>query len=82
MDAHYAEITTTTGVLATRMTLKELTMILPDHFLSCHRSYIINMFKVACIFNDRIAMSDGNEIPVSRSRSKEVREFFMCIQTR
>lgn len=82
MSAHYAKVYTSNGIYETRTTAKELAMSLPAHFIDCHRSYIINMFKVNCTFNGYVIMNDHTEIPVSRSRSKQVRELFARIQTR
>jgi DNA-binding LytR/AlgR family response regulator len=82
MYSHNAEVYTADGTYNTRITIKELSQALPTHFIACHRSYIINMFKVNCIFNDRVVMEDNTEIPVSRGRIKHVREFFIQLRTR
>ena len=82
MNAHYAKIYTHKGVYETRITAKELTACLPSHFIECHRSYIINMFKVSCTFRDYVVMDDETKIKMSKPRSKQVRELFARLQTR
>jgi DNA-binding LytR/AlgR family response regulator len=82
MFSHNAEIFTADGSYTARTTLKELLRALPAHFINCHRSYVINMFKVDCAFNDHVVMAGGAGIPVSKARSKQVRELFIQLQTR
>jgi len=82
ISAHYADIYTSDGVYKTRTTIKELAAALPSHFIYCHRSYIINLFKVVCAFSGYVTMNDNTEIPVSKSHTKQVRELFAKIQTR
>ena len=80
--AHNAEVYVADASYKTRTTIKELSQTLPKHFIACHRSYIVNMFKVKCVFSDHMIMEDNTEIPVSRGQSKHVREFFIRLRTR
>ena len=82
MNGHYAEVYTSNGIYKTRATVKELTESLPAHFIYCHRSFIINLFKINCTFNGYVVMNDNTEIPVSKSHLKQVRELFAKLQTR
>jgi DNA-binding LytR/AlgR family response regulator len=49
---------------------------LPEHFLRCHRSFIVNAKKARSVsFSENlIAMADGSSVPFSRSYRAEVRE--------
>ena len=80
--SHDVEVVTQSGIYKARVTLKELMAILPSHFIQCHRSYIINMMRVRCVFRDHVVMQDDIEIPVSKSNSKQVKTLFMHIRTR
>ncbi|MFP3153190.1 LytTR family DNA-binding domain-containing protein [Lachnospiraceae bacterium ZAX-1] len=79
--SHDAKVYTSGGLYLSRTTIKELSKTLPAHFVNCHRSYIVNMFKVDCVFSDHVIMTDGKEIPVSRANSKQVRELFIQLRT-
>ena len=57
-------------------TLEQLMEELPDDFVRCHRSFIINKRKVRS-YNAAegvIEFDDGTQIPVSRSYRKEIRD--------
>jgi DNA-binding LytR/AlgR family response regulator len=82
MYSHTAEIYTADEMYVTRMTVNDLLQALPAHFINCHRSYIINMFKVTCVFDDHIVMANDTEIPLSRGNIKRVRELFVRLRTR
>ncbi len=60
-------------------TLKELTDLLPNHFLRIHRSYIINIKQIIEITRDFssniiITLKNGAVLPVSQSYSVPVRK--------
>jgi len=82
--SHEADVYTVNGKykMKSRTTMKGLSLILPAYFVTCHRSYIINMFKVNCVFNDHVLMDDSTEIPVNRNQIKQVRELFIRLRTR
>jgi DNA-binding LytR/AlgR family response regulator len=82
MASHKAEIYTADGTYVTRLTVNELLRTLPAHFVKCHRSYVVNIFKVTCVFDDHMVIADDVKIPISRNHIKRVREFFMRLQTR
>lgn len=58
-------------------TLDELISKLPKHFMRCHRSYVINMLHVDSIVlaENYILMKNGDQVPVSRTYKKEVKEY-------
>jgi DNA-binding LytR/AlgR family response regulator len=57
-------------------TLDELERKLPEGFLRCHRSFIINRSKVDCLqpSSNTILLKDGVQIPVSRTYRSVMRE--------
>ena len=51
---------------------------LPDYFLRCHQSYLVNMKHIACMRQLRLELDDGRIIPVSRPRYQEAKERFLA----
>lgn len=58
-------------------TIDHLLETLPDHFVRCHRSFLVNMEKVKKMHlsDGMIEMDGGEMVPVSRSCKKAVREY-------
>ena len=51
--------------------------MLPEEFVFCHRSYIVNMRYVRSIVKTDIMLDSGEKIPLSRRLYKEVNEKFI-----
>lgn len=51
--------------------------MLPEEFVFCHRSYIVNMRYVRSIGKTDITLDSGENIPLSRRLYKEVNERFI-----
>lgn len=56
--------------------LNELEKRLPEHFLRCHQSYLVNLDHVSRFRSDFLELMDGTEIPISKNRQKTSREAF------
>lgn len=70
-------------IVLCRETLAGLAKKLPDHFLLCHKSFLINMDKIRCFASNEFQMSDGARIGISKSRLKDVRErYFLYMGSR
>jgi len=80
MLAHNAEVCTHDKKYVVRKTAKELMKLLPKHFVRCHRSYIVNLFKVDCIYKESLVLRNGTNLPVSRNCLKEVKDAFLRLQ--
>lgn len=76
MSSHNANIKTPHKTYILRKTIGGLMDILPSHFSICHRSYIVNILKVAYLHKDRLALFDGTELPVSRKHAPNVFKLF------
>ncbi|MDR0382256.1 MAG: LytTR family DNA-binding domain-containing protein, partial [Oscillospiraceae bacterium] len=57
MLSHTANIQTENKSYDLRKTAEKLNDILPNYFIRCHRSYIVNLFKVDCVYKDSILLS-------------------------
>lgn len=53
--------------------LEKLMGRLPETFLQCHKSYIVNMNEIRRIERNRIIMTNETEIPISKSRYGDTR---------
>ena len=54
--------------------LDHLEKHLPDHFLRCHKSFLVNMDRIRNFEKHRLELESGRIVDVSRSRLKEARE--------
>ena len=58
-------------------TIEKLLEVLPDHFMRCHRSFIINkrMIRKVRLSDGIIELSHSITIPLSRSYKKAIKEY-------
>lgn len=56
--------------------LNELEQRLPEQFLRCHQSYLVNLDHVSRFRSDYLELMDGTEIPISKNRQKSSKEAF------
>jgi len=75
--SHTSSIYTNDKTFEIRKTMKELTEMLPSFFVRIHRSHIVNLFKVDCIYKDSLLISNDTKLPVSRNYSKEANDAFL-----
>jgi DNA-binding LytR/AlgR family response regulator len=81
MMSHIAEIHTDNEVFEIRKTAAELDRQLPTYFRRCHRSYIVNLLKIECIYKDSVMLLHGTQLPVSRSNTKQINDAFVRLYT-
>jgi len=81
MLSHIATVQTENDAFELRRTAKELSSLLPWYFFHCHRSYIVNLFKVDCVYKSSLLMSNGKILPISRTNSKAVNDAFIKLHT-
>lgn len=55
---------------------------LPDHFVSCHRSYAVNLKMAVAIHRNSAVFSNGKVIPIGRTHYGDVKRAFTAINTR
>ncbi len=58
-------------------TLDELEVSLREDFIRIHRSFLVNRQKIASVFisQSRVVLTDGSELPLSRSYKPMVRDY-------
>lgn len=81
MTSHTANIHTEAETYELRKTAEELACLLPPYFVRCHRSFIANLYKVDCAYRDSLLMANGETLPVSRQKAKEVGDAFVRLHT-
>ena len=80
-DIHYAEtwgrgirISLPTGQLELRMRLSELAAQLPEWFVYCHRTILVNLDYVSGNSQGTLELRGGGTLPVSRQRMAEIQQ--------
>jgi len=63
----YVRIHTVTDTIVTKDKISSFVQKLPSHFLRVHRSYIINVRKIASLTSKDVVLLDGMEIPIGTS---------------
>lgn len=58
------------------MKLGEIQEALPDYFLRCHQSFLVNAREIVRFCQKKITLKNGIEIPVSRKRYAQAREAY------
>lgn len=77
---HYAELVLKDGsVLQTRLSIGDLSQLLlkEKRFVSCHRSYVVNLEHVASVSSAEVVLDGEKRIPLSRGSRKKVSEAFL-----
>ena len=64
-------------VRETQMKLDEMEQKLPDHFLRCHQSYLVNMDRIKSFKMEGILLRSGEQVPVSRPKYNESKRLFL-----
>lgn len=62
---------------ATRKRIDEMMKELPQNFVRCHQSFVINMDKIVYFAAGQAELANGQRIPVSRNRYRVTKETFM-----
>lgn len=64
-------------VVETYATIAEISEKLPDVFVQCHKSFLVNMDYIAEFGSGTLLLRTGESVPVSQKRRKDVREEFL-----
>ena len=78
-DGHYTQLILADGQSHLYdKPIERLSVLLPDHFIRVHRSYLVNLhcvdrLSIASGGHYHLQMNNGSEVPVSRSRYPQVR---------
>ena len=75
-EGHKVHIYTRDTTIITYEKLSTLSPQLPNHFLHCHKSYIINLEEVTKLENRRFLLQDGRSVPISKARYELTKKTF------
>ncbi len=64
----------TNGVIRTYQQLGDIEPLLPDYFLRCHTSYLVNLRAVDMSTGNDLLLSNGEKVPISQRRRRAVHE--------
>lgn len=73
-SGHMVEVRTRTKSIHCYGSLGKFKELLPDYFVQCHKSYLVNMREIRCLERNCISTIQGERIPVSKSRYGDTRE--------
>ncbi len=75
---HYIYIYTAKETYETKLSLSEAQQALGESgFISPHRSYLVQLGKIRRITRSSVIMENGQEVPLSRNKYKEINEAFI-----
>ena len=75
---HHIHVSTAAESYETKMSLAEAQQALGGAaFVSPHRSYLVQLNKIRRITRSSVIMENGQEVPLSRSKYKEINEAFI-----
>ena len=74
-DSHYTLINGDSS-LRFRSKLVDVVKAYPDDFIICHQSYVVNINHSRSLLGSTLTLSDGTELPVSKTHLQEVRRRF------
>lgn len=62
------------GVHQMYSTMRDVIARLPESFLRCHNSYLVNAERVASVTPTEVVLTSGTKVPMSKRYAKEVRK--------
>ena len=79
----YQDIVSIDGSQMIRCSISQLEQALsPFHFFRIHRSFLVNFHYIYRIDSTSVCLDDGQKLPLSRHRRKEVQQLFLTyVQT-
>lgn len=76
-NGHYITIETASGEYEIMSSLKQLILKLPEEFIQCHRTYIVNINQAVSIQKNRIILSNGHRIELGDKYKDDVFQLYM-----
>lgn len=74
---HYIDIITGEKRYHAKLSFKQLKKILPSQFVQCHRTLIVNLWKIDYINKKDIFLINGEDLPISDSCLEDVRKAYI-----
>lgn len=77
-DRRKVRIHTADDVIEAYESLGGIASKLPDTFVQCHKSFLVNMESIVELRSDGVDLVSGLTVPVSQKRSRDTRDAFMA----
>lgn len=74
---HYTDAITEKKKFHFKSSFKQLKKLLPSQFVQCHRTLIVNIWKIECINKKDILLSNEEVLPIGDSYLEEVRRMYI-----
>lgn len=77
-EKHSVCLHTASGIVRTTLSFGELEELLPKsgRFLTCNRGILVNLSQVGRVEQESLLLSNGERLPISRRRHREILEAF------
>ena len=76
-ERHYVKIVTDSQTHIFLSSLKKIMACLPEEFVQCHRSFIINLNRVQAIRREYAEFGNNINVEISERHRETVREIFL-----
>lgn len=79
--AHTVSIVTSAETIQVKMPISEMEKMLGEHFVRCHRSYLVGLKYISRISKTDVVLDTGKTLPLSRNAAPIVHKAFVSYYT-
>lgn len=79
--AHTVSIVTSTETIQVKMPISEMEKMLGEHFVRCHRSYLVGLKYISRLSKTDVVLDTGKTLPLSRNAAPIVHKAFVFYYT-
>lgn len=79
--AHTVSIVTSTETIQVKIPISEMEKMLGEHFVRCHRSYLVGLKYISRISKTDVVLDTGKTLPLSRNAVPIVHKAFISYYT-
>ena len=79
--AHTVSVVTSEETIQVKISISEMEKMLGDHFVRCHRSYLVGLKYISRISKTDVVLDTGKTLPLSRNAAPIVHKAFVSYYT-
>jgi len=79
--AHTVSVVTSEEMIQVKISISEMEKMLGDHFVRCHRSYLVGLKYISRISKTEVILDTGKILPLSRNAAPIVHKAFVSYYT-
>lgn len=79
--AHTVSVVTSTEMIQVKIPISEMEKMLGEHFVRCHRSYLVGLKYISRISKTDVVLDTGKTLPLSRNVAPIVHKAFISYYT-